>query len=327
MELIINSFGTLLSRDKEGFLIHTTEGKQRIPASSVSSIQLSRGIKVTSDAILLAIENEIQLLFVENGGQLVGRVWSPKYGSISTIRKGQLNFSLSRDALPWIKQIVKEKIENQQAFLLAVQLSTQEQSDELVKSAIRKLDDYLKKIDSLKGDFVSDAAPSLRGWEGVSSRIYYATLTHFIPKEYGFVKRSQHPATDPVNALLNYGYGMLYGKIEGILIKVGIDPYVGVFHRDDYNRPVLVYDIIEKYRIWIDYVVYAIVSQRAITDEFYSTKEDGSVWLEALGKRVLIQSVNDYFEEVITLNGVNRARINHIKEYAQEVAQLFKRYN
>ena len=77
---------------------------------------------------------------------------------------------------------------------------------------------------------------------------------------------------DIVNALLNYGYGILYGRIEGALIKSGIDPYIGVLHRDDYNRPVLVYDVIELYRIWVDYVVYSLVAQKVINSDYYSIR-------------------------------------------------------
>jgi CRISPR-associated protein Cas1 len=131
---------------------------------------------------------------------------------------------------------------------------------------------------------------------------------------------------DVVNAFLNYGYGVLYGKIEGALIKSGIDPYVGVFHRDDYNRPVLVYDMIEIYRVWVDYVVFTLVSQNIITDEFYSVKPDGSYWLEALGRRILVQSLNDYLDEVILMNGVNRSRETHIYLKTQSLAQTFKKF-
>jgi CRISPR-associated protein Cas1 len=149
----------------------------------------------------------------------------------------------------------------------------------------------------------------------------------FIPDEYRFNLRSQHPALDIVNAMLNYGYGLLYAKIEGTLIKAGIDPYIGVLHRDDYNRPVLVYDVIEIYRIWVDYIVYALVAQKIITDEYYSIREDGSFWLEPLGRRVLIQSFNDYFDEVITQNGISRSRGHQIFIFAQDLAQKFKKFN
>lgn len=268
MELVINTFGTSLTRNGDGFVINGKDGSHRVPSESVSSILIGKGVQMTSDAVMLAVEKEIEVLFVGKSGDPVGRVWSPKYGSVSTIRKGQLNFSYSKEAVDWIKNIIMKKIENQQALLLM--MMTDGVTEAIVKKSVGRLEDYRKKIDALVGDMVSDVAPKIRGWEGVSSKIYFETLNLFIPEQFRFETRSQHPAKDVVNALLNYGYGLLYGKIEGALIKVGIDPYIGVMHRDDYNRPVLVYDVIELYRIWVDFVVYSLVAQGSITSDYYS---------------------------------------------------------
>lgn len=324
MELIINTFGTSLNRENEGFVITTTEGRQRIPAEGITSIQISRGAQISSDAVMLAMEKEIEVLFMDKNGNVIGRIWSPKYGSVSTIRKGQLNFSFSTEAIRWIKEVICQKIENQQALLL-----TFESSDIMIQNhvqkSIRRLEDYRTKVSTINGEVISDIASTLRGWEGLSSKIYFETLNLFLPEQYRFEKRSQHPATDVANAFLNYGYGVLYGKVEGALIKAGIDPYIGVLHRDDYNRPVLVYDVIELYRVWVDYVVFTLLTQNVITDEFYSVQSDGSYWLESLGRRVLIQSLNDYLEETIEVNGNSRSRAYQIFLYAQKLAQQFKK--
>ncbi len=325
MDLILNTFGTSLNKDNGSFVIHHKDGKQRIPTDGIKSIQISRGALITSDAVILAIEKEIEILFLDNAGNPIGRVWSSKYGSVSTIRKGQLEFTFSNAAVDWIKNIICQKIENQQALLLTFKTETGVQSD-AVKKSVKRLEDYRLKIKNLNGDIVPDIAATVRGWEGISSKIYFSTLNLFIPDKFKFSERSQHPAFDIVNAMLNYGYGLLYGKIEGILIKSGIDPYIGILHRDDYNRPVLVYDIIEKYRIWVDYIVYSLVSQDVITSELYSVKEDGSYWLEGLGRRILIQSLNDYLDEQITLKGIPRSRYNHIALFTQELAQTFKTF-
>lgn len=324
MELVISTFGTSLNRDNEGFVITTTEGRQRIPAEGISSIQISRGAQISSDAVMLAMEREIEVLFMDKNGNVTGRIWSPKYGSVSTIRKGQLNFSFSPDAIQWIKEIICQKIENQQALLLTFETADLTVQAHVQKS-IRRLEDYRTKISTINGEVISDIASTLRGWEGLSSKIYFETLNLFLPEQYRFEKRTQHPATDVTNAFLNYGYGILYGKVEGALIKAGIDPYIGVLHRDDYNRPVLVYDVIELYRVWVDYVVYTLLTQNVITDEFYSVQSDGSYWLESLGRRVLIQSLNDYLEETIEVNGNSRSRAHQIFLYAQKLAQQFKK--
>lgn len=325
MELVINNFGTVLSRDADGFVIVNADGRQRLPAAAITSIQVGRGAQITSDAVMLAVEHEIEVLFVDKGGSVVARVWSPRYGSVSTIRRGQLSFTFSKEAVEWIKRVILFKIENQQALLLLL-AAREPLRQAAVDKAINRLEDYRAKIGRLQGEVVADIAPTLRGWEGVSSKIYFDTLNLFLPAEYQFERRSQHPAMDVSNALLNYGYGLLYGKIEGALIKAGIDPYVGVMHRDDYNRPVLAYDVIERFRVWVDYVAVALLGQRAVTADHYSVRDDGSCWLEPLGRRVLIQSVNDFLEEATDTGGVKRSRISQIGLYAQELAALFKQH-
>lgn len=165
MELIINTYGTSLNRDNEGFVISTSEGRQRIPAEGIKSIQISRGAQITSDAVMLAVEREIEVLFMDRTGNVIGRIWSPRYGSVSTIRKGQLNFSLSHGAIDWIKDVISQKVENQQALLLA--MTTEDvPTRNRVNTAIRRLEDYRNKVKQIDGEVISDIYSTLRGADG-----------------------------------------------------------------------------------------------------------------------------------------------------------------
>jgi len=73
MELILNTFGSSLSRDSQGFVIVHKDGEQRLPAKGITSIHLSKGAQITSDAVMLAIEQEIEILFMDKSGKPVGR--------------------------------------------------------------------------------------------------------------------------------------------------------------------------------------------------------------------------------------------------------------
>ena len=328
MDIVLNTFGTALSRDNEGFVISNQEGRQRIPAHGIRTILIGKGAQITSDAVLLAIDNEIDVIFADRAGMPKGRIWSPQYGSISTIRKGQLEFSHGTEALTWIKQMLVQKVSNQQALLLMLPEPASPVLERQLRGAIDRLESCrLKILDIGEPQLVADVASLLRGYEGSASKVYFSTLSDFLPEEYRFDGRSQHPALDPFNALLNYGYGILYGRVEGELIKAGIDPYIGILHRDEYNRPVLVYDVIEIYRIWVDYVVCNLMLQRVVSDEYYSRRDDGSCWLETLGRRVVIQSLNDYLEEVVQTRSMMRSRGTQIQLFAQELAQKFKSFN
>ncbi len=169
-------------------------------------------------------------------------------------------------------------------------------------------------------------ASMLRALEGAASKYYFKALNTVLPVKYQFNCRTQHPARDVFNALLNYGYGILYGRIEKALIKAGVDPYLGVLHRDEYNRPVFVYDVIEKYRCWIDVVVVRLLCSHGITDDCCSFQVDRSCFLEENGRKILIQAVNDYFSELVEHNGLRRSRTSHIDLFAQDIAKMLKQY-
>ena len=325
MELVLNSFGMALSKENNGFIISGPEGSYRVPVNGVKSIRIAQSAQITSDAIMLALDNEIELLFTDKGGYPKGRVWSPKYGSISTIRKGQIEFISSPFAVQLIKDIIVTKIKNQQALLYILQ-TEEETRTKACNQASVKLEMLKSKVAQLKGDSIRDIASSIRGFEGAASKIYFDAYSRFLPPESTFKVRTQHPAMDPANALLNYGYGILYSKVEGAMILAGIDPYIGLLHRDEYNRPVLVYDVIELYRLWVEYVVFRILEKGIFSEDFCSRQQDGSVWLENMGRRVLIQSLNDYLQEVVNEGNKARSRASLIELYVQNLAQKFKNY-
>jgi len=88
MELVINSYGTTLSKENGLFVLESSEGKQSIPPEKLKSISISKAVRITSDAILLAIKNKIDVVFLNDFGHPEG----VQYGSISSIRKAQLDF-------------------------------------------------------------------------------------------------------------------------------------------------------------------------------------------------------------------------------------------
>lgn len=324
MDLVLNTFGTSLQVENQLFLVVHSDGRQLIDPDSLRSISISKGARISSDAALLAIDREIEVLFVDASGKPSGRIWSVKYGSLSTIRRHQLAFSASPAAIDWLKELIGEKLDNQVALLLSIGSANPAVMEKLKKTTVR-IQDIRQKVSQATAERLADLLPSLRGWEGAASKHYFAAVSACLPDELKFEQRSQNPATDVFNMLLNYAYGILYGKVEGALIRAGIDPYIGVMHRDEYNRPVLVYDVIERYRVWADYVVFGLAAQKVFNADCYSVRDDGSYWLENSGKRILIQSFNDYLSEVVRIKGVDRSRLIQIDFYAQSLARMFEK--
>lgn len=193
-------------------------------------------------------------------------------------------------------------------------------------AALGKMQRYHEKIRTLETVDRSEYFASLRGLEGSMSRHYFGFLSAALPTGYQFEKRSQRPAKDMFNALLNYGYGMLYGQVESALIQAGVDPYLGIFHRDEYNRPVLTYDFIERYRVWVDYVVANLCCQELVQVHYFDVHED-TYWLNGEGKRLLVTAVNEYLHEKVEMNRLIRTRQTHIELEAQQFASHLKQFH
>ena len=102
MELVLNTFGTSINRDNEGFVIRSKGRVQRVPLNGITAIQIGKGVQITSDAVMLAIENEIDILFVE----LQRGRYSAHYGdsSLELNPKLELVLSVSLYLVPFFRR-------------------------------------------------------------------------------------------------------------------------------------------------------------------------------------------------------------------------------
>ena len=111
MELIFTTPGTYLSV-KDG-LIAISSDKQK---STVSPAKVER-IILTSEAVLttailhLAAENNIDIL--DRVGEPVGRFWHSRFGSITTIRRQQLELATNDKGFAYAREWIVNKLKNQ----------------------------------------------------------------------------------------------------------------------------------------------------------------------------------------------------------------------
>lgn len=326
MQLVIDTYGTAIKIKAGKIEVIHAKGIQTFAPGKLTTIVLQAGISITTDVLLAAVANEIDVLIMNgSNGQPEARIWSHKYGSISTIRKQQLRMADSPWATAQVQAWAAEKVRNQLRLLQVLQRDRPAKQGAL-QMACGRVEAALEKIETLNpNEALIQLATDIRTAEAQAGRAYFGALAQVVPQQYYFQGRSRRPAKDKFNSVLNYLYGMLYGICEGALIRAGLDPYVGFMHRDDYNRPSLVYDFIEPYRTWADEVTLKLTLGRLLEDEFFSINPtDGGYWLETPGRRVVIMAMNDYLEEVAQRQQKRRSRRQHILEEAVQLAQTLK---
>ena len=316
MQLFINTPGTYLHVKDEMFEVRFTkegkEEKQQLAAHKVTTIVMSKSAALTTDAIHLALRFNIDIVIVENNGQPIGRFWHSKLGSTTKIRKTQLEASLSSEAVSWTKKWVVAKIENQSGFIKSLIKHRPSQADYL-QGQEEKIKSQAISISNLQGEKITEIADTIRGLEGTAGRIYFETISSVLPEMYRFSGRSSRPAKDPFNAFLNYAYGILYSRIERVLILAGIDPYLGFLHRDDYNQLSMVYDFIEPYRIHAETAVFRLFTSKKV-NQHHSDPITNGFSLNTEGKKLIAEHFIDYLDnQTIRYNGRNLTRMHGLQ--------------
>ena len=200
MELIIQQFGASLQVRDGLFTIKHKEGISSVPVGKVHSITLYKGVKVSTDALYVALDMGIDVLLADRRGDPIGRLWNNRFGSISTIRKNQLAFSRSPQAVPWVRQILLQKAEPQRAVLLGLEAGDKPYPTPPLTPVLEKIDRILAQMQAIDGSDLPELAPRFRALEGQVSRIYFETVNWYLPDQYRFDRRSKHPALDMTNA-------------------------------------------------------------------------------------------------------------------------------
>ena len=323
MQLIINTYGTYVHVKDDLFEVTLTKDgekqKHHFASQKVTSILMSKGAALSTDAIILAMKNNIDIIVFEYDGMPVGRFWHSKPGSTSKIRKQQLEASLNETGVYWIKSWLTTKIDNQMELLKRLKNHRPATAD-LIQEKIDVITGLKTKIKGLTGTKIDEMDNTLRGLEGTSGRIYFQILSSLLAERYQFEGRSFRPAKDPFNAFLNYAYGVLYSRVEKVLVIAGLDPYVGFMHRDDYNMKSMVFDFIEPYRTYADEVVFKLFSAKKVNDS-HTDKITNGFSLNAEGKNILMQSLMQFLEEdKIRYNGKNQNRMNAMQMDAHQFA-------
>ena len=104
-------------------------------------------------------------------------------------------------------------------------------------------------------------------------------------REIGWWVLTWGPA-DPTNALLSFAYSLLTADLISAIQLVGLDPYVGFFHQQNYGRPCLALDLMEEFRpIIADFVAITLINKRQIKPADFTESHGGWFLKDAARKR------------------------------------------
>ncbi len=247
---------------------------QNVPETHVKQIILVGNVNLSTPTISFCLENQIEVVFLTQGGKFRGRLNGEASRSVE-IRRKQYDRVLDKDfCLRQAKSFVGGKVQNQMATARR----------QFENNAVPREFETLKSISQKIGN--AKSIESLLGLEGSASASYFKLFRGWIPSPFTFEKRTSNPPKDEVNAVLSLTYTLLYNRITTVLNLAGLDVYQGFFHQVRNGHAALASDLLEEFRPSIaDALVLKLIKRKQLKMTDFERK-NGEIRLTFEGKKV-----------------------------------------
>lgn len=287
----------------------------RLPVRSIDGVVVGRNAQVSTQTIFELMELHIPIFYIDSRGKIIGHFVNEKLSTTRLLR--QLEIFRDRDRqLELSREVVTEKIFNQRDLLKRYEKTV---GSEKLDGTTKKLKQTADKLSECR------TLDELRGAEGLASKIYFATFADLLDQSrWKWNERSQHPARDPVNALLNYGYAFLEREVRIAAALNGLDARIGFFHSNDGRKDSLIFDLMEFFRQpVIDRFILTLLNKKMIQPEHFSSTPD-ECRLTDDGRIVFCNRYEEYMAKVYREYGDKNSR-DMIFERVKKFSACLKR--
>jgi len=267
----------------------------RVPLAKVEQVMVLGDITLTTPALHALLERRIAVHYLSARGRSYGAL-TADWGKNSSVRLAQ--YALFGDVTRRFmiaQQCVAGKLLNMRTTLLRYARSREESAE--LQEAARTIRGCLRAITRLSVPNEVDLADRMHGFgpllglEGSASAAYYSVFASLLKGEWGFAGRVKRPPTDPINALLSFGYTVRTNQIVSLVHAVGLDPGLGVLHQPGFGKPALALDLIEAFRpIIVDSVIITMVNTGQITVKDFDA-EVGAYRLKDDARRAFLEKL------------------------------------
>ncbi len=296
-----------------------------------SVLVLSRGVSISSNAIHACVERGIPLYFVDRTGQPYGTVYSSRLVGTVQTRRQQLYAYDDHRGRHLARAFALGKVNNQMSLLRYALRYREKQAPERAQAIHPLLGDMeevrgqLEDLDT-QTTTLAHLRVNLLHLEGRGARAYWEAFGLLL--DVPWPGRQHRGATDPVNAALNYGYGILYGVVERACLLAGLDPYAGYLHTDRPGKPSLVLDLIEEFRpVAVDRAVLRLFNRgtditldRQHLLDRSSRERVAQAVLEALERK------HRYGEERLRLESIIQRQARQVATYVRGEREAYQPY-
>ena len=314
--------GDVLTVKKDG----ETLGEIRL--LSTSSVHVYGNVQVSTQALRKLCAKEVPLFHFSYGGWFYGVTAGLPHKNIE-LRRQQFTAFQQRDrCVEMAKRVVKAKLKNCRTLL--------RRNAKEIDPTLRQMSAIIRRVSEAK------YLGTILGHEGTGAREYFAAFTRMLKlkdatfsRAFRFDNRNRRPPTDPINAMLSFGYSLLAKDCTQALMACGFDPYFGFYHQPRYGRPALALDLMEEFRpLIVDSVVLTVLNNGVIVpDDFLRafgavtmTKKARKSFIEAYERRMETEVTHPVFGYKLSYRRVLEVQARLLARFVSEEIDIYPEF-
>ena len=313
--------------NRQGCLVRTKLGRYEIthpdepaPILSVPAVQVGEIVVVgagtlTAGAVRRCLRDDIPVHFVAMGGRYYGGLIGEKGHDAARLQAQVLASTQPEAALDLARRFVYGKIRNQVALLRRV---LNRDPDPVLQETVAE---HARLLRALRR---SKSVDGVRGVEGAAAAAYFGVFDRFIRvPELTFPGRVRRPPTDPVNALLSFGYTLLHSRLHALVRLRRLHPFVGFLHTPKQGHAALVSDLQEEWRPLIDALVLSAVNRREFLPSVFREDGAGGLLLDDEARRRFVTRFEGFLERRYRATPSGR-RLTYVHRIDVQVRRLVR---
>jgi len=279
-----------------------------IPLRRLSEIIVMEKAVFSTGLIKKCVDMNIPLTLTLNSGYYVTTIKpdSKEYYRITYEHNRQFNLLSETEKLGFAKEFATGKLRNY--ISLFRQRYTQKTGQ-----FIHELERIITQINQ------AASVNAIRGHEGNAAKKTYQQLNNLIDNDHFHIKKRERKNPDPINSLLNFGYYMLFTRVNAAVRALGLNPYLGFLHNPEDNYESLVCDIEELFRARIDRFIVRLLNLKIITLVDFEKRKNG--------QRLTRNGIKKFLAQFETeMERTNKANPLSLKESIYIQASWVKKY-
>jgi len=289
----IFSAGILRRKDNTLFFEPKNGQPRSLPIESISDLLIIGEVQINSRLVSFLSRNGIPLHFFNYYGHYTATLY-PKEQNIAgivVIRQG-FHYWDTEKRLHIARQMVQGAIFNILRIL------------KYYANRGRSVDHLIGSIDRIYRDIPQTVNISqIRGYEGRARSLYYEGWNDIIlptSPTFRLAKRTYHPPTNAINALISFGNSLLYATVISELFHVHLHGGISFVHEPGKYRFSLALDIADIFKpIMVDRLIFNLVNHRLIQPQHFNHSPN-KTYLKDSGRRIFIMQWQQRLEQTIS---------------------------